>query len=279
MSAIPREWSMILVDAVSKPGVISEAYCRFWNYSVGNQLLAMFECTVRGIEPGPINTFLGWRDCGRHVKKGEKAITLCMPVSCKVRKARAQREAAAEQTAGEAEAEDDKAVEATVTRFIYRPHWFVLSQTEGADYVPAALPEWREERALTALAVERMQFTHTNGNIQGYACQRQVAVSPIAFAPHRTLFHEIAHVVLGHTLEIDRMEDDEYTPRNIREAEAESVALICCESLGVPGADFCRGYIQHWLSGATIPDRSAQRIFKAADQILKAGRAATEAGT
>jgi hypothetical protein len=58
--------------------------------------------------------------------------------------------------------------------------------------------------------------------------------------------------------------------RNIREVEAESVALICCEALGLPGAEFSRGYIQHW--GSEIPEKSARRIFTAADKILKAGR-------
>ncbi len=41
--------------------------------------------------------------------------------------------------------------------------------------------------------------------------------------------------------------DSEQTARHIREVEAESVALICCETLGLEGTDFCRGYIQHWL--------------------------------
>jgi hypothetical protein len=31
--------------------------------------------------------------------------------------------------------------------------------------------------------------------------------------------------------------------RHIREVEAESVALICCETLGLEGADSCRGYV------------------------------------
>ena len=74
------------------------------------------------------------------------------------------------------------------------------------------------------------------------------------------------------------MSDTEYTPKNLREAEAESVALICCESLGLPGAEFCRGYIQNWLSGDVIPEKSAQKIFHAADQILKAGQVG-DAGT
>jgi hypothetical protein len=53
--------------------------------------------------------------------------------------------------------------------------------------------------------------------------------------------------------------------------EAEAVALLCCESLGLPGAEFSRGYIQSWGQGQAISERSAQRIFHAADRILKAG--------
>ena len=57
----------------------------------------------------------------------------------------------------------------------------------------------------------------------------------------------------------------------LEEVEAEAVALLCLEALGMGGAEFCRGYIQNWLAGASIPERSAQRIFSAADKILKAG--------
>jgi hypothetical protein len=163
-------------------------------------------------------------------------------------------------------------VQPTFTRFIYRPHWFVLCQTEGKEYVPAQLPEWTEATALAVLQVDRVQFTHLNGNAQGYAVDRQIAVSPVAAMPHKTLFHELAHIVLGHCEELKRMDDDEYTPVNLREVEAECVALICCESLNLSDTEFCRGYIQHWLGKEKIPDRSAQKIFKAADAILKAGR-------
>ena len=58
---------------------------------------------------------------------------------------------------------------------------------------------------------------------------------------------------------------------DIREMEAEAVSLLCCESLGLPGADCSRGYIQSWGQGQTFTERSAQRIFRAADQILRAG--------
>ena len=79
--------------------------------------------------------------------------------------------------------------------------------------------------------------------------------------------------MLGHTSEAEQA-DGETMPRSLREAEAECVALLCCEALGLPGADECRGYIQHWYgAGIPIPERSAQRILRTADQIIRAGQA------
>jgi hypothetical protein len=61
---IPK-WSALLVEAVNKPGLIMKAYSTFWNYSVGNQLLALVQCQLRGIQPGPINTFPKWQTLKR----------------------------------------------------------------------------------------------------------------------------------------------------------------------------------------------------------------------
>src|ERR1044072_4429619 len=87
--------------------------------------------------------------------------------------------------------------------------------------------------------------------------------------PAKTTFHELAHIELGHTSEA--VHDSETLPRSLKEVEAESVALLCLESLGMDGAEFCRGYIQNWLASETIRERSAQRIFSAAEKIMKAG--------
>ena len=261
------DWQAILVEAVEKPGVISKAYSTFWNYSFGNQLSALFQCMLRGIEAGPIHTYKGWQELGRQVKKGEKAIILTIPVTISDKRKDAQTVSAG----GDAgKSTETVAAPPKRTIFVDRPHWFVLSQTEGKEYVPLQIPEWDEACALRMLLIGRITFRHLDGNCQGYATLRQVAVSPIAFMPHRTLFHEVAHVALGHTEESQTMTDgDERTPRDIREVEAECVALICCESLGLPGAEFSRGYIQHWLRDKPIPEKSVHRIFKAADAILR----------
>ena len=117
-----------------------------------------------------------------------------------------------------------------------------------------------------------------DGNCQGYARHRTIAVSPIAALPWKTCFHEIAHVCLGHTSEGDQA-DSETTPRSLKECEAECVAMLCCAALDLPGVDCCRGYIQSWWgAGNPVPERSAQRILKVADQILKAGRLEGEQG-
>lgn len=260
MSAQPNvSWRAILADAISQPGAIHEAYSRFHAYSIGNQLLALFQCVARGIPAGPLASFMRWKELGRHVKKGEKALTLCMPVTCK-----------AKHTARDEQGNESEQ-DVCFTRFVYRNNWFVLAQTDGAEYKPEPLPEWDESRALTALDIQRTDFDMTDGNVQGYAHARKVAINPLAALPFKTLCHELAHVVLGHTAEA-MADTSERTPRDIREVEAECVALLCCESLGLPGAEFSRGYIQNW--GSEIPERSAQKIFHAADQILKAGKGA-----
>jgi antirestriction protein ArdC len=249
-----QKWSELLEQAVTQPGLMLKAYSAFHGYSLGNQLAALLQCQLHGIEAGPIDTYKGWLDKGRHVRKGEKAIWLCMPLTRKK----------TNQETGEDEL--------YITAFAWKPRWFVLAQTDGEPVPMPEIPDWNKERALAALGIEEIPFTHTNGNVQGYAKKSQVAVSPIAELPHKTLVHECAHVILGHTAEAD-ISDSEHTPRSLREVEAEAVALLVCESLGFSCAEYCRGYIQNWLEGEPIPEKSAQKIFGAADRILKAGLA------
>jgi N-terminal domain of anti-restriction factor ArdC len=110
----PASFAHLLEQAVNEPGTISAAYSAFHDYSIGNQLLAWSQCLERGIQPGPIATFQRWKELGRYVRKREKAITLCRPVTVK----RA------------VTADDDGTEEIQgATWFVYKPFWFVLAQT------------------------------------------------------------------------------------------------------------------------------------------------------
>jgi hypothetical protein len=48
---------------------------RFHNYSFGNALLAVTQCRHRNLEPGPLNSYSGWLELKRQLRKWEKGIT------------------------------------------------------------------------------------------------------------------------------------------------------------------------------------------------------------
>lgn len=248
-------WNEVLKSALAEPGRISAAYSAFHSYSLGNQLAAMWQLSARNMAIAPIASYKAWQDKGRQVIKGAKAIELCMPVTCK----------------GEKESSEGGKEAFTFSRFIWKKNWFSLDQTEGADYIhEVKTPTWNKAAALIALDITECTFELVDGNCQGYAKARQIAVNPLALMPWKTTFHEFAHVVLGHTVE-QTMADSAITPKDIRELEAEGVAFLLCSLLGLPGVEEARGYMQSWYKGAAIPEKSAQRIMGTADKILKAG--------
>lgn len=78
-------------------------------------------------------------------------------------------------------------------------------------------------------------------------------------------------MVLGHTGQGGCF-DTETLSRHMEEVEAEATAYMLCALLGLPGLAEARGYIQSWLGGQLLPEKSAQRIFGAAQTILAAGK-------
>jgi antirestriction protein ArdC len=114
-----------------------------------------------------------------------------------------------------------------------------------------------------------------NGNIQGCSHGLDFAINPIAVNRAKTVFHELGHIVLGHTLPSTI---EEYRAhRGVAEFQAEAAAYLSMNELGQLDEDTAiasRGYIQHWLRNEQPPERAIQQVFRATDAILKAGRAA-----
>ena len=71
----------LLKEAIEKPGRLLEAYKAFHNFSLCNRILAMSQCIAKGIEISPLPTFNQWNAKDRHVKRGSRAISLCMPIT------------------------------------------------------------------------------------------------------------------------------------------------------------------------------------------------------
>ena len=158
----------------------------------------------RGLPPGPMATYPRWKALGRQVKKGEKASTLCMPITVKRKRAGVVPEPATDEPGD------------VMTWFVLKARWFVLSQTEGEPLPEAETPDWDAGHALEALDVQEIPFDHVDGNCLGFARDGLIAINPINPLPHKTRFHELAHVLLGHTAE-GTQADSETTPRTLRE--------------------------------------------------------------
>jgi antirestriction protein ArdC len=205
----PVSWQRLLDDAIAKPGILSACFQLFHNFSIGNQMLAYWQLCERGLEAGPLATFKGWKAKGRAVRRGERGIVLCMPIIAKK--------------------EDANGNEKKVAFFVYKALWFAYSQTEAIPgledtHKAEKAPEgWDAGLALKALRIEEKAYDMIDGNCQRYAKGRSVAINPMAAHPTKTLIHELAHIVLGHTGQNDWNPGHTAESRSLREVEAETV--------------------------------------------------------
>jgi len=79
-----------------------------------------------------------------------------------------------------------------------------------------------------------------------------------------TLVHETAHERLHRT------ERRAETTRTIRETEAEAVAFVVCQAVGLDGAEASSSYIQLWNGNKQILTESLHFVQQTASQILSA---------
>ncbi len=277
------DWLKMIESILTEPGRLGDYYHAFHNYSLGNQALAVEQLRMRNIEVSPIASFRAWKEKGRCVKKGEKAIGLWMPFTPRSSKDGDKVSAPkAEIKSRPAPDENAKASSARMA-FMMKNNWFALAQTEvdpNAENPPVEIVkvemDWDANAAMAKLGITEVPFAMVGGNTQGWALPpaKQIAMNPLAQLPHKTRFHEMAHCLL-HGNETVEMVDGSELGKTLKEAEAESVAFLCCSALNLPGLAEARGYVQSWLGHSTTDreayKKSAARIFSTADKILKAG--------
>jgi hypothetical protein len=197
-----------------------------------------------------------WNALGRTVLAGSKAFEIIVPIFARKPK-------------------DEEDEEAALIGFKAVRRIFTYSQTEGEELPPIQLPEWDLATALRTLNIRQVPFAALSGNLQGYSQGRDIAINPVAAHPEMTLFHEVGHVVLGHTTPEMIAEYEHH--RGDMEFGAEGTAHLVMKELGrltVVMASNSRAYIQDWLRGARPPDKAIRQVFAATDDILKAGRIA-----
>jgi hypothetical protein len=245
----PIEWSRLLEEALSLPGGLGNTYSRFYEYSFANQLLLY----MQGVKE-PVATYKRWQDMGRQVLKGSKAKAILRPIIAK----------------GQNDAGED---ESRVRGFKMVRCLFGVSETDGEPLPEVPPREWSRQQALRTLDIHEVPFQLLNGNVQGYASGRELAINPVAAYPLKTTFHEVGHIVLGHTAPDSAAEYQQH--RGVREFQAEATAYLCANELEVTDhmdQAESRMYIQTWLHDERPEDQAIKQVFSATTAILKAGR-------
>lgn len=250
------DWPELLDDALTLEGRVGDVYSRFYEYSFLNRMLLR----MQGVNE-PVATCKHWQKLERQVVRGAQARSILRPIFSKSR-------AAAEKVGGDQEAS------ARLVGFKLVKCLFPLSETTGKELPPAPeLPGWDLEAAKAELGIREVPFESLSGNTQGYSIGLEYATNPLAVNRNRTTFHELGHIVLGHTLPSQHA--DYLNHRGVKEFEAEATSYLTMHELGQldeASATHSRGYIQGWLLGEKPSDESIRSVFKATDAILRAGR-------
>jgi len=241
----------LLEGLLTLEGSTGETYRRFWNYSPRN----IGFLALQGCPPEPVATYRKWTELNRQVQKGSKAFSILRPIAIKV------------------ESKNDDDEQKMIRRFKVVRALFPLSQTEGEELPPYEPEHWSVDRALGALAIERVPFESYNGNIGGYAVGRTIAINPLAPNPLRTTLHEMSHIEHGHT-SLDQLAQYQ-GHRGQYEFEAEASAYVSLNELGEldpETANISRGYVQSWMRDQQPSEASLRSVLNVSTKVLNAGR-------
>jgi antirestriction protein ArdC len=268
--AVSIDW-VKFIDQMLDPSVpahLGKTYTGFKSgtngrgYSPMNQFWIYLQSGADSVYPaGPFGT---WKALGRNVIKGSKAKTVLKPVYIW-------------KTEKDATTGQDKKVKIGPVNYTPINTVFFYSDTEGEPLALEPVAEdWDLARALTVLDVKQVDYKLLDGNTQGYSTGREFALNPVAAHPMKTLFHELGHIVLGHTAE-DKLAEYQ-THRGIKEFQAEAVAYLLAHELGLDNWDASesRAYVRGWLHGGEVSDKDIRQVFGAVGKILQAGRTPEE---
>lgn len=227
------------------------AMARFHRYSLYNIIL------IRSQRPDATRVagYQTWKKFGRYVKKGAKGILVLAPILHK-------------KTTEEANQEEESVQIVVGFRAVYV---FDLADTDGQP-----LPSLTETEGDPSGYTERLKGFIADCGIQLvyseeiYPAQGLCAPGMIVLLPGQspaeefsTLVHETAHAILH------QQEQRAETTKCIRETEAEAVAFVVCESIGLQ-AQHSADYIQLYNGSKETLAESLEHVQRASAEILAA---------
>lgn len=255
-------------------------------YSINNQILIW----MQNPKATMCNSFTGWKQCGRHVKSGEKGLRILAPAPYQVSVKKQKKDAGGKvilDTNGEPVTEEGKitvhAFKAVTT--------FDVSQTDGDPIPSIGIDELNGDvadydalfSAIKAASPVPVNFEDITTGAKGYYSHATESIAlktgMSELQTIKTLLHEIAHA----TYHSKEALGGAVKSREQKECEAESIAFVVATHYGLDVSDYSFGYIANWSSGKETPElkdalqlinTGSREIIESIDKQLSAAKAA-----
>jgi len=230
---------------------------RFHNYSFGNILEIARQMPTATRVAG----LYAWNQLGRKVMKGQKGIRILAPVIGTRRRKDTEK------------TEDATTTHKPVLVGFRTAYVFDVSQTEGAE-----LPQFTErtkgdvghyrERLIDCIIAQgiQLEWKDSIAPALGISYGGRIAVLPGQEAAEEfsTLVHELAHEMLH------KAERRTATTKTVRETEAEAIAFVVSQTIGLDAGRASADYIHLYHGNATLLAESLEVIQKTSALILSA---------
>lgn len=244
---------------------------KFHSYSFNNSMLILLQKPHASYVAG----YKTWETMERHVKKGEKGITIFAPCPYKAKKAveviddktgQVKRD-----TQGKPMTEEKEISYASFKAISI----FDYSQTEGkplpelAKELQGEIPDYMVlMESIREVAPAPIRFDSWEQSKKGHydlANKEIVIKSGMSdLQTVKTAIHETAHSIL-------HKDQAHVKDSATMEVEAESVAFVVCQHLGLDTSDYSFGYLAGWSSNKKLPEMksSLQTIQKTAHELIE----------
>ena len=226
---------------------------KFHRYSFGNVLLILSQ----NPDATHVAGFGTWKQMGRFVKKGEKGIVIIAPMSIRPKSAKPE---------GEEQSERDK----PILRF-RGVYVFDVSQTDGEPLPEPSRVSGDPQHHLTRIkeqVAERgitLDYDDVPPGADGVSRGGRISIRSGLEPANEfsVIVHELAHELLHRG-------DQRPASKTVRETEAEAVAFVICQAIGLETGSAASDYIQLYDGKSETLAESLDRIQHVAADILKA---------
>ncbi|MCG3097456.1 ImmA/IrrE family metallo-endopeptidase [Lactococcus petauri] len=243
---------------------------KFPNYSVNNVLLIQAQNPQATLVSG----YKDWqKKFNRHVNKGAKALYITAPIIKTLN----------EEEKKKYNTTEDKAIVAyryvpvfdianTTGEPVLTAHDFITNEytTEQTDIFCTSKLNKVAEHIEKEYGIS-ISFKPLDKDIGGYYRPKDhtIALNSLNSKTEqlKTLFHEFAHSQLHNTKALKEL--DEHLTRAHKEAQAESVAYLSMQTMGIDTSGYSVGYISTWAQDKDLMKQSLQEIKKVFNQTLE----------